>query len=205
MPYEYEGWVDGEFASVRDLVNRYVDYYGNPPGRVVATEFELVAPVRPGLRLVGYIDLVVVIDGALWPVEIKSAGQLGKRMEYLDVDGQITCYLAGLQAMGLDVPGVIFDGVNTYPYKDRSKVEPEKLFKRQEVTRSKFLLDAFWRDIDIIASDIERAKERGTYPRHLGSGCSRCDFQGPCFAELEGDEVKKAAFVRTDYGKREGR
>lgn len=202
LPWEYEQWEGTEYRSVVDLMGRYVEHWGPKPEDVtlLATEFELTPTIKPGLRMLGYIDMLAHWQGKLWIIECKTARNLNRRLSYLDADAQITAYIWGLRAHGLDeVAGVMFDGVNTYPYKDRSKQPGDKLFQRVTVFRTPEQLDSFEQDLLITADDIQKTLARGEFSHNLGPSCQQCDFRELCHARIRGDLKTEEAHLRTDF------
>lgn len=204
MREEYKEWLK-EYDNVVTLVNRYASCYKEPPkdSVVVAQEFELLVPVAEGVRLLGYVDQVVSWGGQLWVVEHKSAGNLTERMKDLEIDPQVTTYLYGLRKQGMSVAACLFDGISTYPYRDREAQDCNKLFRRATLFRTDEHLEEFEKNLLMIARQMDEAEERGVYARHLGYGCRRCDFRDVCFSEVERNQDLADAYRRTDFRIRE--
>lgn len=194
-----------DWDHVRRLVDRYVAHYGERPGgrrRVLGTEVEISYQLVPGLRVLGYVDIVFDEPGGL---EIKTGQSLARRMSYLAWDPQPISYVLGLRTMGFDVRSVLFDGIKTYRYVDLDRVADETLFKRRLVTPTEPQMDEFKRNCLSVVRQIRAAEGGGMFTRNLGSQCNQCDFQDPCHAAVMGDTVRETAAWRTHFRVREER
>lgn len=205
--FEYEDFENKEFPFVSNLVRRYVEHYKEPPAgvTVIATEFELSAKLGKDTRLIGYVDLLVSWLDKLWAVEIKTSKSLPRRMGYLEVDPQETCYVWALRKHGIDVAGVLFDGINTYEYAKPDLVPAEKLFIRQNVFRTDEQLAEFERESLLLVKQMERMKREKSWVRNLGNHCGTCAFQKPCWAEWSGMPEQRDRLLAKGFKPREGR
>lgn len=120
-----EQWhADDEFAvadseildDAQWLLDRYTRYYADMRDdvEVYAKELELTAKL-PGTKvtLMGHIDHVWRVGGHLYVVERKSYGRRD-RLDLLPVDPQISSYVWLARQNGLDVAGVLYDGIYTH-------------------------------------------------------------------------------------------
>lgn len=215
IPGEFEEWTN-DYAHVVELLRRYREHYeAVPPGvSIVGTEVEINAKLDDKTRMRGYVDLVVTAPpgtfgentpGGLYGIEFKTAANLKKRMAYLDWDMQPVVYAWGLEAMGMPVEGIIFDGLKTYRYKDLDKQEGGKLFQRKVIRPSDPQKKEMVRNSLAVAERIREAKDSDEFIRNLGGGCKMCDFKLICHADVEGDELKRDAAKRTRYQERQWR
>lgn len=204
MPGELVEW-EQDYEHIAALLARYADYYTlDPSTTVVSREFEVNAMLGP-VRVVGYVDLVVVMmGGKMYAVEVKSARDLKRRMAWLDADVQPVLYYTLLREMGMPVEGVLFDGIRTYPYKSLDSQDGAKLFQRQLIVPSEGRIAELRHSAGIVSQQIAHAKSIG-FVRNLGSACNGCEFKSICHAEVEKDVVLVEAYRRTRYKPREKR
>lgn len=108
------------YATAHWLMERYERHYAPMLGtvRVLSEEYDARAAI-PGTRNKhqAIIDNVWEIAGKLWMVERKTFGRQGKSSQ-VDVDPQLTNNLwVARDALGLDIQGIIWDGIYTYRWK----------------------------------------------------------------------------------------
>lgn len=215
IPGEFDQYTE-DYARVVELLRRYREYYGDIASKVsvVGTEVEINAKLDKYTRMRGYVDLVVIApegffgEGTpegLYGIEFKTSSSLKKRMAYLDYDMQPVVYDWGLEAMGMPVEAVVFDGLNTYAYKDLDKADTSKLFKRKLIRPNESQKKEMVRNSLAVADRIREAQSQDEFIRNLGGGCQMCDFKLICHADVEGDELKRDAAERTRYQERQWR
>lgn len=97
------------------LLERHEQVYPEIPNVTgVELHFELRIPRGPLVQ--GYIDGLVLVDGKLWLLEIKTMGDW-KRLEWLQWDRQLGTYLWALGQLGYDVAGVMYEAILTTRWK----------------------------------------------------------------------------------------
>lgn len=104
--------------SARWLLDRFAAHYGDAPPpdwKLLATEPWLSGMIG-GEKVVGRADNLWEIDGRVWLDETKSFGSKG-RADFLAVDPQVSIYYTLVkQTFGLDIFGIMWDGIYTYRY-----------------------------------------------------------------------------------------
>ena len=110
---------DTPAATARWLLERYERHYADDLAdvTVVAQELDLRATI-PGTKQVhqAIIDEVWDVAGDIWVVERKTFGR-NDRLDYVEVDPQLTNNLWVARANGIDAVGIVFDGIYTYRWK----------------------------------------------------------------------------------------
>jgi hypothetical protein len=177
------------------LASRYVECYGPQP----PSSWTIIGAERWMTRqfddftLVGRCDGLVIIDGQLWLIELKTyAGKPGP-LAYAQVSPQLGCYsLLVEEDQGQRPFGVLYQGIYTYQWKRAKPVRlPEESFDRIEVvlgddhlrTAEAYLGSAVARRNDLLG---------GTHPLpNVGTGCGWCGFKARCWNDLGGVEEQE--------------
>lgn len=191
------------------LVGRYIeDIASKDNWEIVASELYFcevfTTPKGRQYKLEGYIDLVVRINGKLWVIDHKTHGgtQYVWTPEQVQIDSQLATYVVAMRKMGYPVHGVLINQLNTYPYKKRAEVTPDKLFTREPSYRTDVELDAMLDNLGRIVDDI--FKNEGDIYRNFTRDCSKfCQFHEPCLLDMKGINISE--FLPVAYEKKEKR
>lgn len=148
---------------------------------------------RPFL-LQGYVDLVTRDRaGRVWLWDHKTGQKFWTKIE-VSADAQLPLYAIALREEGMVAHGTIINMLNTYDYKDKSKVLQEQLFKREPLPRSDQELISIAENVLHQADDWLDAHE-GNWPhgkplRSMSKDCKYCRFADPCLSALKGIPVE---------------
>lgn len=151
--------------------------------------------------LQGYIDLLLEDQhsGRLWLEDHKSSTKFWSPLE-CQIDPQMPTYMALLRAAGLDIFGIIFNMLNTYPYKRKEQVKMDQLFKQEKTHRTP-------REVDNVLLEFCKRVDRimdapdGELDRSLSKDCAKsCRMYDPCLFGLKGmsivDVLEGGSFIR---------
>lgn len=211
-PDALKKWMQGALASNLDyelvdqiswLMGRYFNDYAPYEDRdieVVEVEKEftidLETPEGRTVTLHGFVDLVKKVNGKLWLVDHKTSGSAKFWSENeIVMDSQLPTYMGLLNRHGYDIFGCEFNFLNTYEYKKRNEVGPDKLFKRARTYRTEIEVDNILLEFGKACDDI--LNNRDKVRRSLSKDCSRCQFFDPCHLSLKGmniEELMPASF-----------
>lgn len=177
-------------ASAVWLFKKYIHEYPDNPDRywkILAVEKHfailLTSPAGHLYILQGYIDLIIEIDGKIWIVDHKSGQKFWNDGEAM-MDSQLPLYAAALRHQGLEVFGIIINLIGTYPYKDKTKVKNEQVFKTIQMYRSPSELDAVLNNTGLIVDEI--IERRNPLRRSLKKDCDKCWAQEACLMSMKG-------------------
>lgn len=191
----FKGYVE-DFASVKDV-----------PWTFVASEQQYTIDAesvegRP-FQITAIIDLEAKTPrGEYWIWDHKSFNKVPWSQKAVDISQQLDIYAYIRQAAGLQVQGVVINSVNTWDYKDRSKAELDKLYKRIPAHRSQKQIQNSFDEIRLAIDDMEEKIERQIFRRNLNSyACEKCQFYEPCLVDIKGLDVKP--FLLTNFVKKE--
>lgn len=184
--------LDADF-EILDVERHFLEKFVTPRGR----EF----------LLQGYIDLLLrdKRTGKIWLEDHKSGRKFLSPLECM-IDPQMPTYMALLRAAGIDIFGIIYNMLNTYPYKKKEAVEVEKLFKQDKSYRNPQEVDGvlfeFSKRVDRILSAPD-----GELNRNLSRDCAkRCKMYDPCLFGLKGmsvtDILEGGSFIRRGQEKK---
>jgi hypothetical protein len=159
----------------------------------------LLTPKGQKFYLQGYVDVRAQMRDMMWIWDHKFSGKFWMPTE-VQMDAQQPTYAAAF-TFGVDLPvyGTIINMLKTYDYKDKSKVSPEQVFKREWNFHTK---EALWNtlvEIGQAVDDLYRWKAEGLRAR-LSRECSRCWFQQPCHLGLQGHNMQLV--LSTEYRKK---
>lgn len=149
---------------------------------------------RPFL-LQGYVDLVTMDrSGRVWLWDHKTGQKFWTKSE-IDMDPQLPLYAVALAEEGIDAYGTIINMLNTYDYKDKSKVKNEQLFKRDQQPRGEEYLTGVAKNMLKMVDKTLEARQgqwRDEEPvRSLRKDCGKfCDFREACDLSLRGIPVE---------------
>lgn len=180
------------------LLDRYVSTYGiAPPSswKVVDSERWLMAALDELKLLVGRTDGVLYVENDLympdgwWLLERKSYASKG-RLDYVHVDPQLVVYKLLVEANypGVELRGVIYDGIYTYRWK-RDQHAPQDSFERKyvDISPEQIEVGKTW-----LYAAINRRRQLKLDPLqalpNVGMFCKMCGFKDECWARLRGAE-----------------
>lgn len=155
-----------ELARARVLLAGYHARWASEEGEVLAVEREFVVPlVNPATgaasrtwQFAGKVDAIVRLpSGEVWAVEHKTSSEdFGPGSDYrirLQLDPQVSNYIAGARATGIDVRGVIYDVIGKPSLRPRLATPLEvRRYRKKDGA-----LDARQRDRD---ESVEEYEER---------------------------------------------
>lgn len=138
---------------------------------------ETVETEYNGVKLMGIWDLLVKKNGRLWIVDHKF--QKSHTFSNLEVDPQVTHYIALARLIGIPVEGVIYNIINleTGNIKD--------IAFRQQTGRSTYFIQSYLDSLIPQVKEIKKA-QRGTlsiYPTWTKDCCWDCQFYRRCIDE----------------------
>lgn len=116
------------YADAYWLLKRYERHYEHmlKDVRVIADEYDARASI-PGTRQKhqAIVDNLWEIKGKLWMVERKTYGRTDS-LDMVDVNPQLTNNLwVARTALGVDIEGIIFDGIYTYRWKAQKPTQKD--------------------------------------------------------------------------------
>lgn len=156
------------------ILTRYLRWSrANDRWRVIATEQTVESKYRRK-KFMGIWDLLVDLRGKTFIVDHKF--QKSHTFSHLEVDSQVTHYLALAHLNGIEVQGVIYNIINLEPG------ETNKVCFRQTVGREKHFIRAY---LDGLLPQIKeiRSLERGklpVYPNWTKDCVWDCSFRRQC-------------------------
>ena len=155
---------------------------------------------RP-FQITAIIDLEATQNGKYWIWDHKSFSKTPWSQKSVDINQQLDLYAYVRMQSGLKIEGVVINSLNTWDYKDRSKAELEKLYKRIPVHRSVKQITNSFDEIRLAVDDMEEKIERQIFRRNVNSyTCERCQFYEPCLVDIKGLDIKP--FLLTNFTKK---
>lgn len=140
--------------------------------------------------------------GEYWIWDHKSFNKTPWSPKAVDINQQLDLYAYIRSQSGLQVQGVVINSVNTWDYKDRSKTELDKLYKRIPAHRTKKQMQNSFDEIRLAVDDMVEKIERQIFRRNVNSySCEKCAFYEPCLVDIKGIDVKP--FLLTNFVKKE--
>lgn len=130
-----------------------------------------------GIKLMGIWDLLVRKNGQLWIVDHKF--QKSHSFANLEVDPQVSHYIALARLKGIQVAGLIYNIVNL------ELGEKREVAFRQQVGRADYFIQTY---LDSLASQVKEIKkaDKNTlplYPNWTRDCCWDCQFYRRCIDE----------------------
>lgn len=208
-------------ATVRAMLEGYFERFGCLAGDVMRREWEFDLPIRnPGtgavsrsFRLGGKVDALTFVDGDLWVVEYKTAGQVNQGyFERVGLDEQVTLYMYAVrEVLGVMPVGMIYRVIKK-PSIRRTRRESVAQFcnrlRQDYLDRPEFYFfeQRFYRsaeDLKQFEKELWGFTQRFLYERRNGivyrnaSRCldyGRCEYMPICLGEAD---------LELDYEKRE--
>jgi len=188
-------------AEASWLVMRFVDDwagYMDADLEVIAIEehfvAQMVSPKGNPYYLQGYTDLRAKIRDWMVLIDWKSSTKFMSPIESM-MDPQLPFYAGAYRQNGIPVTTTIHRLFNTYEYKDKSNVSPEKLFREETNHLSDVQLDNTMWEVGLAVDAMLETQQwiefnKGTHPRRrLRRDCNRCKYQMPCFEGLRGIDI----------------
>lgn len=208
------GYKDDAFPLLAEemwLMDQYMENFSPSNDRsflVEATEehfiFALWTPKGRKYYLQGYVD-VRGLDSSnansrwLWD---HKTGQKFWTLTEFDTDIQLPLYAAAYTLNGMQVFGVLLNQLNTYRFKNKMKVNPEQLFRRDfnflTVKQQANILTEVGKAVDsMIDMPLEYDPLYGDQlpRRRMSRDCKYCWFREPCFTALKGYSLQQSLEV----------
>ena len=179
------------------LLDRYLNdcEYFDQGHQVIHVEHHFLIPIKSArgrdMLLQGYVDLVTIDSrGRVWIWDHKTGGWWGAN-EIL-MHPQIPMYMIALDSVGLESRHQIVNQISGYDYKKPSNVPTEKLFRRDELTRTDTELVSMARGVLEWCDEWLDEREASRPPRRSQDrhNCKYCDFVEPCSLALKGIPVE---------------
>jgi hypothetical protein len=171
--------------------------------QILKTEHHFTVPFQTkkgrNFILQGYIDLLTKRDNRLWAWDHKTMESTFWTPTQVMMEPQTPLYEAALRMQGDNVHGCFINMVNSYDYKDMSKVPKERLFSREPAYRTDIQLNNVVREMKMIVDDI--IENSGTPRRSLRLDCKNCSFQKPCLMRLKG--IDDEPLLREEYSQKD--
>lgn len=145
----------------------------NDKWKVVETEYSVEAKYGSH-KLMGIWDLLVNKAGKLFIVDHKF--QKSHSFSNLEVDPQVTHYLALAKLLGIEVHGLIYNIVNL------ELGETKTIALREIVGRQDYFIDAYLKGLDSQIKEIKKAERRKLpiYPNWTRDCCWDCAWYRSC-------------------------
>jgi hypothetical protein len=167
-----------EYMLELDLIlARYFEWAAKNDFWKVQLVEESVEVEYNGIKLMGIWDLLIKKAGRLWLVDHKF--QKSHSFSNLEVDPQVSHYLALARLMGLKVDGLIYNIINL----DTGKVKEVAL--RQQIGRSDYFIQAYLDSLPPQVKEIQKAQRKTLkiYPNWTRDCCWDCSFYRKCIDE----------------------
>lgn len=179
--------------KLRKLIEAYAEVYRIEPFKVLEVEQDYRTPVDLDVEYVLRLDLLVEMTkgeyrGDLVVTDHKFVYNFKSALD-IQMDAQLPKYIKTLRENGYFVTKGMFNQVRT---RDLKNPKIEDLFRRDIFKSNKDEIEQIWTEQKIVANQISNnAKNPGYVPVRTMSlqVCRFCAFQGPCKAELNGDDV----------------
>ncbi len=106
-------------SQVERIIRSYLWYYKNEGWKVIATEQDVLAMLKPPIWVKGRLDLLVEDEeGLIWLVDHKSTALIPEQNAYHATDPQLMIYPWAIERMkflGIKVAGVIYNYIKSRP------------------------------------------------------------------------------------------
>jgi hypothetical protein len=192
--------------GLRKLIEAYAEVYRIEPFKVLEVEKEYHAPVSPSIDYGLRLDLLVEMTsgeyrGDLVVVDHKIVYNFKTALD-IQMDAQLPKYIKALRENGLVVTKGIFNQIR---YRSLKNPSPVDLYRRDWLKSNKAEIEQIWSEQERVANQIVLDTESKAMPIRTLSllVCRSCMFQGPCKAELNGDDVTQmleANYQSSTYG-----
>lgn len=138
---------------------------------------ETIETEYKGIKLMGIWDLMVKKNGRLWIVDHKF--QKSHSFSNLEVDPQVTHYIALARLKGIRVEGVIYNIINL------ETGETKNIAFRQQTGRSDYFVQSYLDSLIPQIKEIKKAQRHTLpiYPTWTKDCCWDCQFYRRCIDE----------------------
>lgn len=174
-------------SQLRQLLERYVEFYRNDDFNVLAVEHVYTAPVDDFISYGMKLDVLIELTSGLYRGELAIFDHKFlynfKSDEELSIDGQLPKYIRTVAGSGIHVTRGIFNQIR---YRELKNDDPEAIFRRTYVKPSKAAKEGIWeeqRDASIEIVNNPRPPRRTLSPLV----CKNCYFLQLCRADLNGE------------------
>lgn len=159
------------------ILTRYFNWARINDGWQVLEVEKTVEVEYNGHKLMGIWDLLVKKNGRMWLVDHKF--QKSHSFANLEVDPQVTHYLALARLLGYKVDGLIYNIINLETGKT------DKIALRQQTGRADYFLKIYLDSLDSQIREIKKADRRTLplYPNWTKDCCWDCQFYRRCIDE----------------------
>ena len=185
-------WEKERAMRAGSLLVRYADWAAVQDDFIpLATEIEIFAPTGmttpkgEPIFLQAIVDLFLELDGVLGFMDHKS-GQKFWTQGMIFFDAQIATYFLIFWLNNFDVQFAMVNNINTYPYKDITKPDSEKLFSRVDVDARKFHMEEYFRNVKRTINQLLHLKNP---VQNTDKHCEWCRFKDVCEAKFKGIPV----------------
>jgi hypothetical protein len=187
--------------ALRKLIEAYAEVYRKETFKVLEVEHDYSVPVNDDINYVLRLDLLVEMTsgefrGDLVVVDHKFVYNFKTALD-IQMDAQLPKYIKALRASGHVVSKGMFNQIRTRNLKNP---QPEDLYRRDWLKSSKAEIEQIWIEQKQVALQIaaDNSNPQHTPVRTMNYlVCRFCAFQGPCKAELNGDNVTQ--FLEANY------
>jgi hypothetical protein len=104
------------------------------------------------------------------------------------MDLQLKLYAAAMAENGRPVHAVIYNQLNTYEYKNKENIPPDKLFRREPNYLNQAEIQNVLLEVGHAVDEMQDAHGR-VVRRRMRRDCSMCRYQDPCLAGLKGMDM----------------
>lgn len=164
----------GYMSDLDLLLTRYFHWAAvNDIWQVQMVE-ETVEAEYNGIKLMGIWDLLVRKNGQLWIVDHKF--QKSHSFANLEVDSQVSHYIALARLKGLNVAGLIYNIINLETGKTK------EIALRQQVGRPDYFIQSYLDSLAPQVKEIKKAQRQtlNIYPNWTKDCCWDCQFYRRC-------------------------
>lgn len=202
----------GLLVNLRALIRDYAEVYRIEPFKVLEVEKVFTTKASTQVRFLPVIDYGLKLDllvemtkgehrGDLVVVDHKFVYNFKTALD-IQMDAQLPKYIKTLRDNGFIVTKGFFNQIRTRVMKNPSPVD---LYRRDWIKTNKAETEQIWTEQLQSAEQILKAQEFNTPPIRTMSllVCRSCMYQGPCKAELNGDNVTQmleANYEPSTYG-----
>lgn len=187
----YDRYLEWAELADRDQYTLAVEYH---------FEMDMVTPKGIPFKLQGYIDHIFEEMKKVWLRDHKTYNSTPITPIEAIMDPQMPVYAIAMREHGFTPFGIEFNQLNSYQYKKRDEVTPDKLFRRERTYRTTEELDAVAVEVGRLVDDIYA--NHSNVRRSLKRDCRMCDYQEPCLMNLKGIPLEDS-FAMGDWRKKE--
>lgn len=179
--------------QLRKLLEDYAEVYRVEPFKVLEVEKDFTTPVGPDIDYILQLDVLIEMikgeyRGDLVVMDHKFVYNFKSALD-IQMDAQLPKYVKTLQDNGYTITKGIFNQIRTRQIKNPS---PEDIYRRDLLKTNKKETETIWREQEEVAAQILYDRfntERPPIRTMNYLVCRFCAYQGPCKAELNGDDA----------------